>query len=399
MSVASTAGQVPVQPDESRAPRWRRNPALRGLVCQRCGSRHGWVELPTGCPRCRAEGHPASMQCEYAPPLRPARSASGYPWGTRLPYLHGITLGEGDTPQVELPQFDRLLRGARLAAKLESCNPTGSHKDRMSALGITRALELRAPLVALASSGNAAVSAAAYAAAADLPCEVAAYTELPPPFARALEAHGARVLRFASSAQRWAHVAQRVAQDGAYALTNFSTPAVGSAAAAVEGYKAVAYEIAESGPLPTRVLVPVARGDLLSGLQAGFAELVAAGITSGVPQLWAVEPFARLTRVLAGEPLQAEYAGRTAQFSVAGATVTDQQWRAVQTSGGGALVVDDTAAREAQQMLARAGIWAELCSAATLRGACDLAQRGLIGAGDRVLIIVTARGDREPVPV
>ena len=284
----------------------------------------------------------------------------------------------------------------RLCVKNEGMNPTGSHKDRMSAQAVSRALDVGADTVVLASSGNAAVSAAAYCAAAGLACEVATYGDVPLPFVRALALLGARRIAFARAHDRWRHVRQRVELDGAFALTNFSLPAVGSPVYGVEGYKAIAFECAAQGPVPDHIVVPTARGDVLWGLHEGFAQLRQAGLIDREPQLWAVEPFARLSRVLAGEPLQGEFTGTTEQFSIAGSTVTFQQLKAVRDSGGGAVVVRDMQARKGVAALAREGLWGELCTGATVAAVEQLMQQGCIGPGAHVTLLFTARGDRDP---
>jgi threonine synthase len=285
---------------------------------------------------------------------------------------------------------------AQLSAKLEGANPTGSHKDRMSAQAVTRALDVGAHTVVLASSGNAAVSAAAYCAAAGLRCEVATYRDMPDPYVRALRRFGARREVFARGEERWAHVRRRVEQDGAFALTNYSVPAVGSPVFGVEGYRAVVLEIVAQGCVPDHVLVPTARGDLLWGVHSGLRDLHACGLIPHQPRLWAVEPFPRLRRVLEGASPQGGFEGSTAQFSTAGHTVTLQQVLAVQASGGGAVVVDDAQADRGVTALARQGHWVELCAGATVPALSQLLALGRIQPSEHALLLLTARGDRDP---
>lgn len=52
--------------------------------------------------------------------------------------------------------------------KLDSCNPTGSFKDRGASAAISRALELDIKTIVGYSTGNAGVAQAAYAARAGL---------------------------------------------------------------------------------------------------------------------------------------------------------------------------------------------------------------------------------------
>ena len=155
-----------------------------------------------------------------------------------MPYLDGVSLGEGATPCLPVPSLAKSVGVAGVWIKNEGDNPTGSHKDRMSAQGVCRALASGALEVVLASSGNAAVSAAAYCAAAGLACEVATYRDLPQVFDAALRHYGARRVICETGHARWEHVRRRVRDEGAFALTNYSLPAVGSPVFGVEGYRA-----------------------------------------------------------------------------------------------------------------------------------------------------------------
>jgi threonine synthase len=373
-----------------------RNPQLSRLRCIHCAREYPLQDLPAGCPHCAAAGTPASLEAVYAELPKTLKTAStGYKWGAWLPYTQGVSLGEGGTPCLDLPRLARALGLRQLSAKHEGMNPTGSHKDRMSAQAVSRALDVGTETVVLASSGNAAVSAAAYCAAAGLACEVATYRDMPEPFARALHRLGARRLTFERGFGRWEHLRRRVEQDGAFALTNYSVPAVGSPAFGVEGYRAVALEWVADGCVPDHVLVPTARGDLLWGVYSGLRDLLQAGLIKQMPRLWAVEPFPRLARVLGGEPLQSDFAGQTAQFSTGGSTVTLQQALAVQRSGGGAVVVDDAGAVQGSAQLAAQGLWVELCAGACLGALAQLRARGEIAPSEHALLLLTAKGDRD----
>jgi threonine synthase len=114
-----------------------------------------------------------------------------------------------------------------------------------------------------------------------------------------------------------------------------------------------------------------------------------------MPKLWAVEPFPRLSRVLAGASLQAEFDGLTAQSSIAGSTVTLQQQLAVRQSGGGAVVVNDADAAKGVSQLAAAGLWVELCAGACLAAVASLRRQEDIAPTDHALLLLTARGDRD----
>jgi threonine synthase len=367
---------------------FQRNSHLAGLQCLRCAARYPVQLLHEGCPACRVQGHFVSLRAAYA--CKPEAGC------VNQPYAQPFTLEEGGTPCTLSLTLAHMSGVGQLWIKDESRNPTGSHKDRMSAIGITKALEMGAHTVVLASSGNAAISAARYAQAAGLRCEVACYADMPSAYVQELDALGAQRFDFADNAGRWAFVSARAAQPGYLALTNHHLPALGSAPLAVEGYKLIAQECFAQGCLPSDVMVPTARGDLAWGVFAGFQELLQSGSIAELPKIWIVEPFARLSEVLSGQSLHASYLGQTAQFSTAGATVTYLQYQAVTASDGGAVVVSDDAASAAREILAALGISAELCAAAAFAAVGQLKKQGELQASSQVLWLLSANASRDP---
>ena len=96
-------------------------------------------------------------------------------WGSVLPLTPAtplISLGEGDTPLVRSVHIEELCGLDELWFKLESCNPTGSFKDRGMVVAVAKAMETGARGIMCASTGNTSASAAAYAARCGLECFV-----------------------------------------------------------------------------------------------------------------------------------------------------------------------------------------------------------------------------------
>lgn len=374
-----------------------RNPRLTGFAALDGVARYGVEDLFEGCPRAASAGTPTSVAAVYAGaaawPSPPGGGMARH--AARLPYLRFPTLGEGGTPLLPLPPIAGL--GA-LWLKRESANPTGSHKDRMSPLAVARALEVGARGILAASSGNAAVSAAAYAAAAGLPCRVIVTPALADAYRQAIARSGASLIVCRDSLARWAAAARLVRDEGWFPLTNHRVPPVGSNPFGVEGYKTIAHEIADTlGDAPDAVLVPTARGDLIWGIGAGFAELAREGAIRRTPRLIAVEPIARLSRVLAGQAAIIDaFPGTTRQFSTAGGTATDASLRAVRDSGGTAIHVPDDAAAAGQAALARLGLDAELCCGGAHAAIAMLRDRGDLREGETAVMILTASAAREP---
>src|ERR1051325_10017702 len=73
-----------------------------------------------------------------------------------------ITLNEGNTPLVRVPNFVEAIGGQfDLYVKFEALNPTCSFKDRGMTMAVSKARERGAEVVICASTGNPSASAAA----------------------------------------------------------------------------------------------------------------------------------------------------------------------------------------------------------------------------------------------
>ncbi|MGE0005361.1 MAG: pyridoxal-phosphate dependent enzyme [Parvibaculaceae bacterium] len=377
----------------------RRNARLAGFRSLHGGEPHPVRDFGEGAPDRGENGVATSVAAIYS--SLPAGLTAGrgmLRFGDWLPYSQFPSLGEGDTPTVPLNDFAASLDLRNVWLKQESANPTGSHKDRMSPLCVARALETAAPGVICASTGNAALSLAAYAAAGSLPCWIVA-TEFPENYRRVIERMGAKIIVAPDFEQRWSIMADLVRTKGWLAVTNYVKPAVGSNPFGVQGYRTIAFELHEAvGPLDA-IAMPVARGDLAWGVMDGYRALQSAGILDySVPRLVLSEPFPRLDAVIAGRArISDDFAGTTAQLSIAGSTATDQSLRAVSETGGTAVVIGDATASAMRDRMARAGYDMELCSAAAAAAVEHVVRNGQLRPGSRVAIINTSGSAREPV--
>jgi threonine synthase len=365
------------------------NPRLVGMRCLRCGRTAPVADYFEGCPRCLEAGFPSSVAaeyCEFPSSVEPIRE-----W---LAYLDYPSLGEGRTPLVALTGLADELGVATLHLKNEGANPTGSHKDRMSGLVVQRAMDVGASTVVAASSGNAGVSLAAYAANAGLDCVIVTTPDMNANWRHAIEMLGATLLAAETPEQRWLAVAKRVRAGDWYPATNYLVPAVGSNPFGVDGYRSIALELflQLEGRLPSDIVVPTSRADLLWGIARGYADLEKAGLTQGKPRIHAVEPFPRIARVLAQEDYRGTFAGTSKLVSIGGSTVTYQALDALDLCCGTAVVANEDGALRDQRQLARQGFYLELSSAAALTGLRNLVAIGTVASNASPVLIATARG-------
>src|SRR3546814_3145211 len=129
---------------------------------------------------------------------------------------------------------------------------------------------------------------------------------------------GAQIVTASDSLERWDHIANMVKEQSAFPATNYLDPPVGSNHFGLDGLKTIAYEMFEElGPdLVDAVLVPTSRGELIWGLFEGFRQLKAADLTTALPRLFAVEPFARISAVLGGGTVTGSCPGLTRLTSI-----------------------------------------------------------------------------------
>ena len=146
-----------------------------------------------------------------------------------------ISLKEGSTPLIESKVIGPEL-GIDLYFKLESQNPTGSFKDRGSAVELTIAKELGVKAITVASTGNMAASCSCYAAAALLPCFIFVPEDTPASKISQSIAYGGRIVQIKGTYNDAARMAKAVAEQLGFYLA-------GDYAFRVEGHKTAAFEL------------------------------------------------------------------------------------------------------------------------------------------------------------
>ncbi len=364
-----------------------------GLECLRC---HALVEgsrLFTGCPRCREQGAAVNLTVKLdLVPLSALMPVTADP---------PVTLGEGATPLIHLERLGRRLGLGRLYAKDESRNPTWSYKDRLCAVAVTHAVESGARVVTIASTGNHGASTAAYAARAGLACVIFTLASVPETMKTLMQAYGAAVVACPTPESRWRLMREGVERLGWYPTSGFSVPPIGSNPYGIEGYKTIAYEVAEElgWQAPDLVVVPSAYSDGLSGIAKGMTELHALGLIKTIPRMVAAEPFGPLAHALergleAPAPVEG---GDSVAFSIASRYGTYQGLAALRASHGIGVRITDEGVFEAQRALAREeGLFVEPSSAAALTAVLHLRHRKAIDPDEVVVVALTSGGLKDP---
>ena len=311
-----------------------------------------------------------------------------------------VTLGEGGTPLLPAERLGREVGGAELYLKNDTLLPTGSLKDRSNAVGISRAVEEGHDVVAVASTGNAAASVAAYAARAGLQSVVFV------PEATAREkvvqaaSYGARIIGVRADYDETARLyGQALKAFGWYNCLS-SNPFRN------EGKKSYAYEIWADldGRVPDWIIHPTAGGTGPTACWKGFKELHRLGWVERLPrivvaQAAACAPIAQAFQAGRDEIWPVEPQETIAESIKVGSPST-MAWRALraaQESGGTAVALSEEEIARSQVLLAtEAGIFAEPAGAISLGAAIRLFQDGSIEPGHLVVAVITGHGLKQP---
>ena len=376
------------------------NEKIESMYCIKCGEKYPVGDYFLGCPKCLDKGENAAISFRYKTLTFMGSPMKGIQkYGSVLPYKNFSTLGEGNTPVVKLEKMAKLLGFKEVFVKNEFQNPTGSHKDRMSPLIVARALEIGKKGIIAASSGNAGISIAAYAANSGIDCKIISPQNANIAYKTAIKATGAELIILDEAhdtvRDRWNYMRKMVDDYGWYPATNYVLPTVGSNCFGVQGYKTIAYEIYEEfgTDLPEYIFIPVSRGDLLWGIFEGFKEMQRSGYINALPKLVCVEPFKRLSKVLEGEDYRKEFPGDySLTGSIGDTTVTYQSYVAVRDSGGFAIDVPQDNVIDDVIQMAHLGMYLETSSSIVFSALKTAAEKRIPDKDCRILLIATSSG-------
>jgi threonine synthase len=387
------------------ASRQGKNGRFYELRCIGCGKSVRETESSTRCPACQ---HPLDVKYDYAyirsrlnryslrtSPVKALKYLDFYPV---LDLNQVVSMDEGGTPLYRCTRLAERVGLRHLYIKNEGANPTGVFKDRGSLVELTKAKELGATAICVASTGNMAASVAAYASMAGLPC----YVLVPEgtaigKLAQALS-YGARLLQVRGTYSEAARLTEEMSRRHGFYLA-------GDYAFRVEGQKSQAFEIVEQldWQAPAAVLVPMGCGTNMAAIWKGFREFHELGLIERLPRMIGVQaegcapiltafqqgldrtgavekPFTVCTAVAAGDPLDGIKA-----------------LAAMRESGGCGVILTDTEILEGQQQLAHLeSIFVEPGGAIPIAALTSLVTTGRIRPDETVVCVATGNGLKDP---
>ena len=372
------------------------------LECSECSTTADANGLPTVCPDC---GAPWLVTYDSYPD--PSAKAT---YGTRvwsmwryhdwMPLLGGespVSLGEGATPMVPVPEFADEHGLDALWVKDEALNATGSFKARGMSAAVTRAVGGGAVAFSTPTAGNAGVALSAYGGRAGVPVRVFAPRWTPRTILTQIETFGADLELIDGHIGDCGKVARAYAAGhDAFDVSTLREPY------RIEGKKTMGLEVAEvlGWHFPDALIYPTGGGTGLIGMWKVFKELREAGwVNDDLPRLFSVQsegcaPVVKAFEAGAKKTEPWENAdtiawGLRVPAPLGGALCL----RALEETKGSAVAVsDDEATAGAERVAKTASIDASPEGGATLAALEKLAGSGQIGKGERVVLFNTGAG-------
>ncbi len=375
---------------------------MLGLRCVVCGQTHK-RRVPYTCPQCGVDGILDVLYRYEEVRRRMTRRAlaqrqySQWRYRELLPIATQAALPAlqvGWTPLFAARALARHIGLHELYLKDDGRNPTGSLKDRASAVAVVRARRQGTAIVACASTGNAASSLAGMAACFGLRCVIFVPQRTPEPKLTQLSIFGATVFRVLGGYDDAFRLSQQsCARWGWYDRNCAINPYL------VEGKKTVGLEIAEQldWKVADWIAVSVGDGCTLAGTWKAFRELRLLGLISRTPRMLGVQAAgaAPVTEAFqSGAPLRPMVPQTIADSIAVG---VPRNWikaiAAIKESGGAMINVSDDEILDAMRYQGRlTGIFAEPAAAAAIAGLKRAVAEGLIAQRASAVAVVTGNG-------
>lgn len=309
-----------------------------------------------------------------------------------------VSLGVGFTPLVKARSLGEELGLPNLWLKNDTVNPTGSFKDRVVSVALSKARELGLKVAACASTGNLANSVAAHAAWAGMESYVFIPANLEKAKIITTSIFGGNVVAIEGNYDDVNRLcAELASEEPTWAFVNVNVRAYYS-----EGSKTLAFEVAEQlgWKAPDHVVVPVGSGSQLTKIHKGFEELYKVGLLDEEPhvrvsgaQAEGCSPVA--TAFSSGHDYIRPVKPNTIAKSLAIGNPADGFYAldVVRKTGGGFGSVTDEEIIEGMSLLARTeGIFAETAGGVTVATLVKLVAEGVVKPDETVVAYITGNG-------
>jgi threonine synthase len=313
-----------------------------------------------------------------------------------------VSLGEGMTPFIPMPQIGLDMDIKNLFMKDEGIIPTGTFKARGAAVGVSKAKELGVEELAMPTNGNAGAAWSLYAARAGIKSSIVMPVDAPKITRNECAISGANlnlVNGLISDAGKI--VGQAVKENELYDASTLKEPY------RIEGKKTMGLEIAEQmdWEVPDVILYPTGGGVGLIGIYKALTELQALGWIKDdkMPRLVAVQAEGCAPIVKAWEEKKTESEFWADSSTIAfGVNVPKALGDflvldALYKTDGCAIAIDDSSLLAEQEKIAKLeGAFVCPEGAATFVAARRLRENSWIKEGETVVALNTGMGIKYP---
>jgi threonine synthase len=371
---------------------------ILGAECSRCGEVFPSDNILTVCPKCGGAllfQYDLSRVAEKVS-KRDLESRADTFWKFKelLPLSSPkniVSLGEPYTPILQFRKDNSAASNVFL--KDDGRLPTGTFKARGMAVAVSKLKELNINRVALPSAGNAAAALAAYGAKAGMEVYVFMPKDVPKSNIKECVSMGAKVYLVDGLINDAAEMVKKFGKD--YGWLDVST---NKQPYRCEGYKAIAFEIAEqfNWNLPDNIIFPTGGGEGIIGLWKGFKDLIELGWTEKIPRLIIVQSSgcAPLVKAYNNGEVEVKETWENAETIAAGLRVPRPYasylvLRAIRETKGIAVAVDDKEIMASMKTFLKKGVYACPEASATLAALNKLETKGSIDKDESVLLYLT----------
>lgn len=375
------------------------------LKCVKCGREFSPSEVDYYCPTCGPEGT-LDVLYDYVSikprftrqALKSKNDYSLWRYTDLLPIEEkpkNLNIQVGWTPLYKAARLEQELGLENIYIKDDGRNPTASFKDRASAIGVAKAIELGKEIMCAASTGNAASSLSGFAACAGIPTYIFVPAAAPTAKITQLLIYGSNVILVDGTYDEAFDLCLKASEEfGWYNRSCAINPYL------VEGKKTVAFELMEQldWKVPDWVVMSIGDGCCISGAWKGFKEMRQLGLIDKLPKMLGVQ-------AAGSNPVSRAFRNDTNSFDyIRPDTMADsisvgiprnglKALRTLRESGGDVVDVMDEEILDSMRLMARlTGVFGEPAGVTGLAGLRKAVRESKIKPEESVVLVVTGNG-------
>ena len=307
---------------------------------------------------------------------------------------HQLSLKEGFTPLIKANILSSILDLDTLYFKNETVNPTWSFKDRGTFVCLQHAINLGYRRIATVSSGNMAVSVAAYGARANLKTFVLVSSDMLLEKILPILIYNPILIKVKGDYGKLYYKSLEIGREMGIYFLNSDVPF------RMEGSKSIAFEICEqlNYDVPEYVVIPTSSGGNARGIIKGFLEFYQQGLISRLPKMICVQlegcapiyqawihKYEKISPV--SDPKAIDHAIAN-PYPPSG----NELLRKLRLHDGMVTTVSDNEALDSQCLLAKEGIFSQPAAAVSLAAIKKLKIKGILNKKDRCIAVITGSG-------